>query len=152
MSQYNKEYLVVTKDELPLVDTITKLVQDDSAGATTVFLGTTRDSFQGKRVLQLDYEAYELMSIKILKAIIQEARARWKIQHVAIYHRVGCVPVGQTSVIAAVSSTHRGDSINSTAYLIDELKDRCPIWKKEVYEDGSIWKGACEGSRSEKTQ
>ncbi|KAI9007918.1 molybdenum cofactor synthesis protein 2 large subunit [Phycomyces nitens] len=150
MSQDNKEYLVVTIEELPLVDTITKLVQDDSAGATTVFIGTTRDSFKGKRVIQLEYEAYKPMAIKILQTIIDEARLRWRIQHVAIYHRVGCVPVGQASVIAAVSSTHRGDSINSAAYLIDELKERCPIWKKEVYEDGSVWKGACEGTRSDR--
>lgn len=96
-----------------------------------------------KVVVELEYEAYIPMAKKVLLDIIKEARDKWDLKHVAIYHRTGTVPVGKTSVIVATSSKHRGDSMDAARYLIDELKDRCPIWKKEVYEDGSVWKGAC---------
>ncbi|KAI7869235.1 Molybdopterin biosynthesis MoaE [Spinellus fusiger] len=140
-----KQHFELMAEDLPGVEAIMKQVADDGAGGTSVFVGTTRDTFQGKRVVQLEYDAYTPMAICILKTLTEEARVRWAIKHVAIYHRVGCVPVGQSSVIVAVSSAHRGDAIHATEFLIDELKARCPIWKKEVYEDGSVWKGVCNG-------
>lgn len=97
----------------------------------------------GKKVVQLEYEAYEPMAKKVLLDIIQKARSKWSLKHIAIYHRTGTVPVGEVSVVIAASSAHREDSIHATEYLIDELKASCPIWKREVYEDGSVWKGAC---------
>ena len=100
--------------------------------------------------MQLDYEAYIPMATKVLGELIKEAREQWKLKHIAIYHRIGTVPVGQVSVIVAVSSAHRREGLRATEYLIDHLKDRCPIWKKEIYEDGSVWKGACEGCRLDK--
>lgn len=104
----------------------------------------------GKKVLQLEYEAYIPMTEKVLKDIIIESRQKWKLKHISVYHRTGIVPVGETSVVIAISSTHRADSIHATEYIIDELKARCPIWKKEVYEDGSVWKGSCDGCQSHK--
>lgn len=98
----------------------------------------------GKKVVRLEYEAYIPMAKKTLENLIAEARQQWDLKHVAIYHRTGVVPVGQVSVIIATSSKHRKDSIDSVEFLIDSLKDRCPIWKKEVYEDGSVWKGTCQ--------
>lgn len=95
--------------------------------------------------MRLDYEAYVPMAIKVLEQVVQEARQKWELKHVAIYHRTGTVPVGQVSVIVAVSSAHRKEAMHATEYLIDHLKARCPIWKKEVYNDGSVWKGSCEG-------
>ncbi|KAI9266242.1 Molybdopterin biosynthesis MoaE [Helicostylum pulchrum] len=133
----------ISSEPLPLLDEVTALVQDDGAGAITTFSGTTRNIFQDKVVLELDYEAYVPMAKKVLFEIIKESREKWDLKHIAVYHRVGNVPVGKTSVIVATSSKHRGDSMDAARYLIDELKDRCPIWKREVYEDGSIWKGAC---------
>ncbi|ORE04105.1 Molybdopterin biosynthesis MoaE [Rhizopus microsporus var. microsporus] len=138
-----KDTVVITHEGLPLLDDIVKIVQDDSAGAISTFSGTTRDTFEGKKVVQLDYEAYEPMAKKVLLDIIQKARSKWSLKHIAIYHRTGTVPVGEVSVVIAVSSAHRGDSIHAMEYLIDELKETCPIWKREVYEDGSVWKGAC---------
>lgn len=86
------------------------------------------------------------MAVKVLKELIQQARNKWSLKHVAVYHRIGTVPVGQVSVIIAASSTHRKEAIHATEFLIDTLKDQCPIWKKEVYQDGSVWKGACKHS------
>jgi molybdopterin synthase catalytic subunit len=102
-----------------------------------------------KEVVQLDYEAYIPMAKKVLIKLIEEARDKWDLKHIAIYHRTGTVPVGKVSVIVATSSKHRSDSMESARYLIDELKYRCPIWKKEVYKDGSVWKGACNSGLSQ---
>ncbi|KAI9314258.1 Molybdopterin biosynthesis MoaE [Dichotomocladium elegans] len=137
------DIVTITGDQLPSLDFISKQVADDSAGAICTFSGCTRDTFQGKRVVRLDYEAYVPMATKILQDLIAEARRRWALTHVAVYHRTGTVPVGEVSVVIAVSSSHRQESFQAAAYLIDALKDQCPIWKKEVYEDGSVWKGRC---------
>ncbi|KAI8086393.1 Molybdopterin biosynthesis MoaE [Halteromyces radiatus] len=144
----NRTIINITEEPIPSLDFITQQVQDDGAGAISTFSGTTRNTFQGKRVIQLEYQAYEGMTYKVLNSIVNESRQRWQIQHIAIYHRTGIVPVGYTSVVVATSSVHRGDAIHATQYLIDELKARCPIWKKEVYEDGSEWKGSCNGCQS----
>ncbi|KAI8988758.1 Molybdopterin biosynthesis MoaE [Pilobolus umbonatus] len=139
----NGDCIVITNEDIPSLDYITGLVRMNNAGAVSTFSGTTRDEFDGKRVVQLEYEAYVPMASKILHDIVDEARVKWELNKVAVYHRLGTVTVGEVSVVIATSSKHRLDSIHSTEYIIDELKERCPIWKKEVYEDGSVWKGAC---------
>lgn len=115
-----------------------------------LFLNKAQFFLLGKEVVQLDYEAYIPMAEKVLFELIKEARQKWDLKHVAVYHRIGTVPVGKSSVIVATSSKHRQDSMESARYLIDELKDRCPIWKKEVYHDGSVWKGACSSDTKNK--
>ncbi|KAI9264059.1 Molybdopterin biosynthesis MoaE [Phascolomyces articulosus] len=146
----NKNIVIITEENLPSLEVISHLVQDNSSGAIATFSGLTRDTFEGKKVVQLDYEAYVPMATKVLQDLIKEAREQWSLKHIAIYHRIGTVPVGQVSVIIVVSSAHRREGLCATEYLIDHLKDRCPIWKKEVYEDGSVWKGTCEGCRLNK--
>ncbi|KAG2219742.1 hypothetical protein INT45_007781 [Circinella minor] len=146
----NKNIVKIMLEDLPSLETVSQLVQDDTAGAIATFSGLTRDTFEGKKVIQLDYEAYIPMATKVLEGLIKEAREKWILKHIAIYHRIGTVPVGQVSVIVAVSSAHRREGLRATEYLIDHLKDRCPIWKKEMYEDGSVWKGTCEGCRLDK--
>ncbi|CAO3583695.1 unnamed protein product [Absidia cylindrospora] len=145
---HGRSIVIITENSIPTLDNITQQVQDDGAGAISTFSGTTRNTFQGKRVIQLEYEAYDKMAVKVLETIIQEARQKWELVNVAVYHRTGVVPVGQTSVVVATCSVHRADAIYATGYIIDELKARCPIWKKEVYEDGSVWKGSCAGCQS----
>ncbi|CAJ0913997.1 4224_t:CDS:2 [Entrophospora sp. SA101] len=125
------KFVKITPEPLILQD-IVDLVKDDSAGAITTFSGTTH-----KIVVQLDYEAYIPMAEKILLSMIDESRSKWNLIKVAIYHRVNTVPVGETSVIIAVSSAHRHESIHAVEWLIDQLKDKAPIWKKEIYNDGS---------------
>jgi molybdopterin synthase catalytic subunit len=89
------------------------------------------------------------MAEKVLSNLIDESRTKWELTKVAIYHRTGIVPVGETSVIIAVSSTHRQESLHAVEWLIDQLKEKAPIWKKEVYSDGSVWKENAE-SRQQK--
>ena len=98
-----------------------------------------------KKVTLLEYECYVPMAIKELnKCISQARRLHSSVISVAIYHRIGAVPIGQESVIIAVSAPHRKDAIHATEFLIDELKATVPIWKKEFYEDGVVWKENAE--------
>lgn len=86
-------------------------VRDDGCGAISTFIGTTRNIFEGKIVLQLEYEAYTPMALKKLKEICETAKSRWDIRRISIMHRIGIVPVKEASVVIAVSSPHRKDSL-----------------------------------------
>ncbi|MQL74841.1 hypothetical protein Taro_007233 [Colocasia esculenta] len=115
-------------------------VRDPACGAVATFEGTTRDTFEGRRVVELRYEGYGPMALRQLREICAAARARWAVERVAVAHRLGRVPVGEASVFVAVSSVHRADALAACGFLIDEVKASVPIWKKEVYEDGEVWK------------
>ncbi|KAL0819415.1 hypothetical protein ABMA28_007523 [Loxostege sticticalis] len=135
------DHLKLTVDKLS-VEAISDLVIDDSCGAVSIFVGTTRDNFEGKKVLRLEYEAYESMALKAMKSICDEVRSKWPAVHsIALYHRLGNVPSREASVVIAVSSPHRRDSLDAVSHLIERLKASVPIWKKEVY-DGAApqWK------------
>ncbi|KAJ6315418.1 hypothetical protein OIU78_018831 [Salix suchowensis] len=115
-------------------------VSASQAGAIATFSGTTRDTFEGKTVVELRYEAYVPMAIRQIKSICSSARSSWDIHSIAVAHRLGAVPVGETSVFIAVSAVHRADALDACKFLIDELKASVPIWKKEVYSNGEVWK------------
>ncbi|KAL3084995.1 hypothetical protein niasHS_010064 [Heterodera schachtii] len=118
-------------------------VSSASCGANSLFSGTTRDSFCGKRVLELEYEAYQPMAREEIAKLCIEVRDKIDPSLLRIYiaHRIGVVPIGQISVIISVSAPQRNAAITATKWLIDELKKRVPIWKKEKYDDGTCsWK------------
>jgi len=118
-------------------------VRDESCGAISTFLGTTRDNFAGKRVVSLSYEAYGPMAIEKMRELAVDIRRRFDgVRKVVIVHRVGDCPVPETSVCIAVSSAHRRASLHAVATCIDELKATVPIWKKEVYDGDApaTWK------------
>ena len=128
---------------LPSLEDCSKFVNDPSCGAIVTFEGITRDNFEGKKVTHLSYEGYVPMAEKELRRVCDEACEKFStIQKIAAVHILGDCPVGQASVILACSSPHRRDAINCVEYLIDELKARVPIWKKECYDgdNGSVWK------------
>ncbi|XP_063627825.1 molybdopterin synthase catalytic subunit [Cydia splendana] len=135
------DHLKLTVDKLS-VDAVSEQVVDDSCGAVSIFVGTTRDNFEGKKVLRLEYEAYEPMALKAMKAICDEVRSKWSAVHsIAIYHRLGNVPTREASVIIAVSSPHRRDSLDAVSLCIELLKAKVPVWKREVYADAApAWK------------
>ncbi|CAG8767904.1 15953_t:CDS:2 [Acaulospora morrowiae] len=133
------DFVKITSEVLDL-QTIVDIVKDNGAGAISTFSGTTRDTYRDKKVIKLDYEAYIPMAEKVLLSIISEARSKWELKKIAVYHRLGTVPVGENSVIIAVSSVHRKESLQSVEWLINQLKEKAPIWKKEIYSDGSVWK------------
>ncbi|KAI5642798.1 moaE protein domain-containing protein [Phthorimaea operculella] len=139
------DHLKLTVDALS-VDAISDLVMDDTCGAVSIFVGTTRDNFEGKKVVRLEYEAYEPMALKAMKSICDEVRRQFPAVHgIAIYHRLGNVPCREASVVIAVSSPHRRDSLDAVASCIEQLKASVPIWKKEVYDAAApVWKENAE--------
>jgi molybdopterin synthase catalytic subunit/molybdopterin converting factor small subunit len=128
-------------DEPLSLDRAVDEVRDEQAGAIATFTGTTRISSRGRTVTHLDYEAYEGMAEKVMAGIAEGLQARYELSAVAIHHRVGRVGIGETSVVIAVSAPHRRDALAACKDAIDELKERVPLWKKEVYEGGEEWIG-----------
>jgi molybdopterin synthase catalytic subunit len=112
------------------------------AGAVAVFEGTVRSPSEGKDVLWLEYEAYEPMALAQMEHILDETRARWPVEAVFLHHRLGRIEVGEVSVIAVASAVHRAQAFEACRHLIERLKADVPIWKKEVFADGSVWVGA----------
>ncbi len=107
------------------------------AGAICLFLGTVRELTAGRRTVALEYEAYPEMALRKLAELESEARGRWPVIEIAIVHRVGRLELGEVSVAVAVNSPHRQDAFEACRWLIDTLKERVPIWKKEEWSDGS---------------
>ncbi len=117
----------------------TRDVASAGAGAVLTFAGTVRDHHRGKAVTGIDYHAYGAMATREMEAIEAEVRERWPGSNVEIVHRVGYLEVGETSVFIAVASAHRAEGFDALRYAIDTLKERVPIWKKEMYPDGYEW-------------
>jgi molybdopterin synthase catalytic subunit len=120
-------------------------VSDPAAGAIATFVGTTRNENSGRRVLRLEYEAYEPMALSEMRKLVQEAAQRWKIIRAGVTHRIGVVEIGQASVAIAVAAPHRDEAFTACRFLIDRIKEIVPIWKKEHFEGGEIWVG-CQTS------
>lgn len=114
----------------------------EETGAINLFVGTVRNHSKGKKVLKLDFEAYEPMALKELQKVAEQAQQRWPLHKVAIIHALGSKMPGEPVVVAAVSAAHREASFEACRFLIDELKRTVPIWKKEYYEDNSVWVNA----------
>jgi MoaE-MoaD fusion protein len=116
-------------------------VETAEAGAIATFTGTTRIHSRGRTVQHLDYEAYPGMAERVMAEIAEALKAKYELCDVAIHHRVGRVEVGERSVVIAVSAPHRRDALAACQDAIDTLKERVPLWKKEVYEGGEEWIG-----------
>lgn len=122
-------------------DSLRARVAGPDAGCVVEFRGTVRGTARGLEVLRLEYEAYPEMVEAELQSIVNEIAAQHDILRVAIEHSVGIVPVGGCSVHLAIASAHRASGFAAAAALMDELKVRVPIWKKEVDSDGGVWLG-----------
>ncbi|HMV67829.1 MAG TPA: molybdenum cofactor biosynthesis protein MoaE [Myxococcota bacterium] len=120
-------------------------VADPGFGATLLFLGVTRDSFEGRGVTRLEYEAWPELALRELTRIEAEIAERWPGARVAVVHRLGVVPIGEVSVAIATGAAHRDACYAANRYAIEQLKARVPIWKKEIYVDGSTWKANAPG-------
>lgn len=136
----NNDLVKISADPISQEE-VTRFVTDPSAGGISIFLGVTRDNFEGKKVVQLEYEAYLSMAVKQLSDICTTVREKWPVTKIALIHRTGVVPVGEPSVIIAVSAVHRKEALEATSFAIDAIKSSLAIWKKEVYaEGGGVWK------------
>lgn len=112
-------------------------VESASRGAVVSFVGLVRDHHGGRAVVRLEYSAYEPMAEAECARIIAEAEARWPVA-VALRHRVGELAIGETAVAVAAAAAHRGEAFDACRRVIEEVKSRVPIWKREYYADGSV--------------
>ncbi len=135
----------LTQDPIELRE-LTDFVADPGAGAMTTFIGTTRNTNDGRQVIRLEYECYPGMAEKEMVKIATEVLARWPIVKIAMIHRLGRVDIGEASVAIAVSSGHRHAAFEACHYAINQLKETVPIWKKELYEGGELWIGSQTGT------
>jgi molybdopterin synthase catalytic subunit len=117
-------------------------LQADDAGGVNLFVGTVRNHAKGKTVVKLVFEAYRPMALKELEKIAARAQQQWPLGGLVIQHVLGEKNVGEAVVVVGVSSAHRAASFEACRFLIDELKATVPIWKKEYYEDSSVWVNA----------
>lgn len=113
-------------------------------GASVLFLGIVRGDSEGKKVLYLEYEAYEEMAEQILRQLVAFAFEKWPLEEIKILHRLGRVWLGQIAVGIAVKSLHRDEAYQASRYLIEEIKHRVPIWKKEYFSDGTSEWSRCK--------
>ncbi|NPA52316.1 MAG: molybdenum cofactor biosynthesis protein MoaE [Aquificae bacterium] len=115
--------------------------KDQTCGAVDIFIGIPRSSIEDGDVKELHYEAYTSMAQKLIQEIIQEAKEKYNIKHAVVHHRTGIVPVTVPSFLVAVWAGHRQEAFIACRYIVDNVKARVPIWKKEVFKTGKeSWK------------
>lgn len=135
--------LAVGQEPLAL-DALIAAVTDRGAatgadGAVTSFLGLVRNHNVGRKVLHLEYEAYEPLALRAFERIASEAATRWPEVRLAIHHRIGRIDIGGASVAIAAASPHRGHAFAACRYAIERIKQIAPIWKREFFEGGDVW-------------
>ncbi|MCL4242222.1 MAG: molybdenum cofactor biosynthesis protein MoaE [Dehalococcoidia bacterium] len=128
----------VTPDELDTAEAI-QAVGSPAAGAINVFLGVVRDNNLGRKVQYLEYDAYPSMAEKVMRQLAEEATERFALEDCAVLHRTGRLEIGEASLLIAVTCGHRAASFEAGHWLVNEIKKKVPVWKKEVWEDGEAW-------------
>jgi molybdopterin synthase catalytic subunit len=132
------DFYRITRESIPTQELAWQLKAPED-GAVVIFEGRVRNHSQGRKTLHLEYEAYEPMAVRKLEEIGREAKEKFGVAHIGIIHRVGRLEIGDTSVAIIVTSAHRRTAFEACHYAIDRLKHAVPIWKREVFEDGTIW-------------
>jgi molybdopterin synthase catalytic subunit len=134
----NGDFYLLTRSPIPTADLLRQQrVSED--GAVVVFEGVVRNNSGGRKTFYLEYEAYEPMAVRKMEEIGAEIRRKFEIDHVGMIHRLGRLAVGETSVAIIVTAAHRGAAFGACQLAIDRLKQIVPVWKKEYFEDGSVW-------------
>jgi len=135
--------------EAPLnPESLVEAVLGPDKGAVVTFVGTVRNSSQDREVQYLVYECYRDMALNEMKSICAEAEKRWPVR-VASHHRIGRLEIGEASIAIAAASAHRADAFEACRFVIDEIKKKVPIWKKEVFTNGEEWVGLQSETASE---
>lgn len=132
---------VALLDEPLSLDAVIAHVVGPSQGGVVTFTGVVRNHGQQAQVVRLEYEAFAAMAVEVLSKLAEEIEAEWPGTRVAMHHRQGHLVVGDLAVVIAVSAPHRAEAFEACRATIDRLKDRAPIWKKEIGVDGSEWIG-----------
>jgi molybdopterin synthase catalytic subunit len=137
-ASHHQDRVELTREVIPAA-AIAREVRMDEDGAVATFDGCVRNHSQGRHTLHLEYEAYEPMALAKMQEIAEHLHKGYRIDRVAIVHRLGRLEIGETSVFIAVSSAHRAAAFDACRYAIDTLKKMVPIWKKEFFADGAVW-------------
>lgn len=114
-------------------------LEDNSAGALSVFIGNVRNRGRSGNVSEIYYEAYSEMAEQKMREIENEAQTKWGIKKLVAIHRIGNIKVGECSIIIGVSSEHRHEAFEACKYVINNVKTRVPIWKKEISKESQKW-------------
>jgi molybdopterin synthase catalytic subunit len=114
-------------------------LEDNSAGALSVFIGNVRNRGRSGNVSEIYYEAYSEMAEQEMREIENEAQTKWGIKKLVAIHRIGNIKVGESSIIIGVSSEHRHEAFEACKYVINNMKTRVPIWKKEISRESQKW-------------
>jgi molybdopterin synthase catalytic subunit len=128
----------ITRDPLdpaPLVEAVRR----DESGAVALFYGVVRNENLGRSVRYLEYDAYDAMALKKMHQVADEVAAKFAINGIGVLHRIGRLEIGETSLLVAVSSPHRREAFEACHFAVDRIKQTVPVWKKEVWDDGSEW-------------
>jgi len=131
--------LIRLQSEAIRVEELLEAVGSEQDGAVALFVGVVRRQNRGRRVLYLDYEAYPEMAESEMTRLVGEAERRFEVSAVALVHRTGRLEIGETAVVAAVAAPHRAAAFDACRFVIETLKQKVPIWKREVFEDGEVW-------------
>jgi molybdopterin synthase catalytic subunit/molybdopterin converting factor small subunit len=119
---------------------LAELVRRDEAGAIALFYGVVRNHSEGRQVERLEYEAHESMAVRKMREVAEETKRRFpEISEVGVWHRVGTLEIGETSLLVAVSSPHRKEAFEACHWCVDRVKEVVPVWKKEHWAGGSAW-------------
>ncbi len=121
------------------VNRVLMAIQDPASGGIAIFMGVVRDNSAGNPVRMLEYHAYESMAIAKMRSLAETAVTEFQLRRVAIVHRLGELQIGEAAVITAVSAPHRSEAFRACRFLIDQLKQDVPIWKKECFADHVAW-------------
>lgn len=119
-------------------DEIMQSLYHPEAGAVLTFLGTVRAESEKRPIAYLDYEAHEVLAEKEMEKIVSEAKNKWEILELALVHRLGRIPVGETSLLIGIATRHRDEAYPASRFILEAVKHRVPIWKKEVFTDQSV--------------
>jgi molybdopterin synthase catalytic subunit len=114
-------------------------LEDNSVGALSVFIGNVRNRGRSGNVSEIYYEAYSEMAEQEMREIENEAQTKWGIKKLVAIHRIGNIKVGESSIIIGVSSEHRHEAFEACKYVINNVKTRVPIWKKEISRESQKW-------------
>ena len=138
----------VTREDFS-VDEVVASIRSGEMGAIVTFLGTVRNSSKGRDVDRIEIQVYEEMAMKQLQAIKEEAIARFGVEEVAIVHRYGSLGVSDNIMMIAVGADHRPEAFEACQYILETIKEKVPLWKKEFTPEGDYWIEGEEYERAE---
>ncbi|WP_162339457.1 molybdenum cofactor biosynthesis protein MoaE [Cyclobacterium salsum] len=132
---------IVLVDQINLNEVYSWL-QDPAAGGINLFIGNVRNHAQGKAVVKLEFEGYKPMALREMEKLAATAMEKWPIKKLLMVHALGSKQIGEPVVVIGTATAHRKDAFEASRFLIDELKNKVPIWKKEYFADQTVWVNA----------